>query len=113
MGSSIINKIPNTNNLDKDLVKKWHSVKGVLMGQVNTEANVEPAVCLEFVFDLEGLLRQYLRVPEELIYPTMLVNNFNCSQSYDGRQNKFWLLSGTDAQMYASLFKRKIKTKKR
>lgn len=113
MGNSLADKIPNTNNLDKELIKKWHSVKGVLMGQVNVQTTVDPAVCLEFVFDLEGLFREYLRIPEDLIYPTMLVNNFNCSQSYDGKENKFWLLSGTNATLYSNLFKRKVKIKSR
>lgn len=108
--SNIASTITTQGNLNKDIVKKWLGVMEVLKAQAKESIEIDPAACEEYAYDLEGLLTRYVGIPADLVYPTMLLNGYNCSYSYNGVQSKFLTLNNTIATTYAAMFKRVIGT---
>lgn len=109
--ANIAKDIPAGNKLDKEMIKKWNSVLQQLIETRSGPFEVDAAVCEEFIFDLAGLLKHQLGVSDDLIYPTIRVNGYNCSQNYMGNQNQFYLLDSSLSGLYRSLFARKVVAK--
>ena len=56
MDANIVNLIKTSDLIDKDMVKKWQSVKGILIkNAIQTEIDVKASAAEAYKFDLEGL----------------------------------------------------------
>lgn len=78
------------------IISMWHSVYPILKANyvvINNTGKVTLVDGRKYQGDLEGLFKNVLRIKEEFILPTMLVNGYNNSQDYDGTQLEFLLLN--------------------
>ena len=56
MDANIVDLIKTSVVIDKDMVKKWQSVKGILIkNAIQTEIDVKASTAEAYKFDLEGL----------------------------------------------------------
>lgn len=110
MAENITNLIKSSYLIDKDMVKKWQSVKGILIqNAIQTEIDVKASAAESYKFDLEGLFINVIKIRPEYVYPHIIVNGYNSSQSYDGNRTKFFIIDNQYLSMFHSLFKRNKK----
>ena len=63
MDANIINLIKTSDLIDKDMVKKWQSVKGILIkNAIQTEIDVKASAAEAYKFDLEGLFTNVVKI---------------------------------------------------
>lgn len=114
MDGNIVKLIKTTDLIDKDMVKKWQSVKGILIkNAIQTEIDVKASTSEAYKFDLEGLFINVIKIRPEYVYPHIIVNGYNSSQSYEGNRTKFFIIDNQYLSMFHSLFKRDKRNKKK
>lgn len=107
MATKITDLIKTSYIMDKDIIKKWQSVKGILIQKgIQTELDVKSSAAESYKFDLEGLFINILKIKPEYVYPHIIINGYNSSQSYTGDKTKFFILDNQYLSMYYSLFKK-------
>lgn len=106
MASDIGKQINTTKRvLDKELINKWDNIKLILKYKYVT--GVKECNSLEaekYKFDLWGLFRNVFRIEEHLIYPHIIVNDFNSWTDYNGNQILFKMLDNGVLSKYYMLF---------
>ena len=88
--SSISYNIGYENIIDKDMIKKWNSVKAILKDKhVLSYEEIKPIYANKYKYDLYGLFQEVFNIPKEYIYPTIIVNGFDTLTDYDGNTLRF------------------------
>lgn len=100
--------IPTNINIDKNMMSKWNSIRQVLKSKyIASQAEVKPMVAERYRFDLYGLFKHELMIDELFIYPHMIVNDYDCSNNYDGGRLRFNILQPSILETYYRLFNKK------
>lgn len=106
--SSIAKGIPYTYFMSRDLIYKWNSVKLVLVANhIISQATVSTVAAEKYKFDLYGLLKYEINLPEQQIYPHMIVNGYTSSWDYYGERLRFDIIDGDILNKYYRLFIKK------
>lgn len=108
--SSIANSIGVSSYISKDLVYKWNSVKpNLIANHIVSQSTVSPVAAEKYKFDLYGLFKHEISLPDNQIYPHMIVNGYTSSWDYYGERLSFSIIDGDILNKYYRLF---IKDKK-
>lgn len=91
--------------LTNKIVFKWDSVRSVLQEKyVITTKEVTPVQAEKYKNDLFGLLKNELSIPNEFLYPHMLVNGYDSPSAYGGEKLRFKILDPKQLKIYRMLF---------
>ena len=91
-----------------ELVKNWNGIIDILkLKHINRTVEISPSIAEKYRFDLYGLFKKELAVPEEQIYPHIRINGYYSSDQYDGGKLKLHLLDSTVLYNYYKLFTKK------
>lgn len=99
-------------NFNKDLMIEWNRIKLLLMTKyVVTTKTITPLNAEKYRFDLWGLFRDIIQIPETYIYPHIICNGYDSSQCYDGGRLTFDILDNPTLMKYHRVFVRNIESK--
>lgn len=112
-GENIGQKIETDNYvISKDLVIEWNRIKLLLQSKyVVTTKEITPVQAEKYKFDLFGLFRDVMRIPEQYIYPHIICNGYDSSQCYNGDKLRFDILDNPTLMKYHRVFVRNIESK--
>ena len=98
--------------ISKDLVMEWNRIKLMLMTKyIVTSKEATPVQAEKYKFDLYGLFRDILQIPEQYIYPHIICNGYDSSQCYTGDKLRFDILDNPTLMKYHRVFVRNIESK--
>lgn len=109
LGNSI--NVMNTYN-NKEMIKQWSSIRPLLNKHIITIKEIPPLYAEKYRFDLWGLFRDVLQIPEDYIYPHILVNGFDSSNCYDGGKLRFGIMDYAGLNPYFKIFNKNIQKNK-
>ena len=94
--NSLSNSISVNKVVTKSIVYKWNSIKDLLISKhlLSSPYVISAVVAEKYKFDLYGLFRNELNLPDYQIYPHILVNGYTCSTDYYGERLAFKLIDG-------------------
>ena len=101
------------NAVGEDLIREWNNIKVLLqLHHISGIREITPLYAEKYKFDLWGLFRDTMYIPEIYIYPHIIVNDYDSSASYHGDKLRFAIIDNTVLQTYHKLFVRnKIRKK--
>lgn len=103
--NSISNNINKSTVTEKHIYIKWNTLKHVLLTKhVATTTEITPVDAEKYKFDLYGLMRNVLGIPDNLVYPNMICNGYACSTHYSGELLRFKILDSAVLSTYYRLF---------
>lgn len=103
--ASIGDKISGTSYLTTDLVSKWNTIIKILSeNHITKQIEVKPATVEKYKGDLWGLFKNEVGLQDEYIYPTIRINGYPSSSSYNGEKLRFDILDSNKLSMYYKLF---------
>lgn len=91
--------------LTEDLINKWESSIPMILrtSQAGTRT-ISIQIANKYRFDLYGLFKNELQIPEEYIYPHIRANGYFSSNNYNGDKLTFILLKAEDLSKYLNRF---------
>lgn len=93
------------NMQDEYLVKKWNTLKPILKSRYVVSINeIGPLIAEKYKFDLWGMFKNHLYIPEQYIYPHIIANDYDSSNEYDGSRLRFKILDMKELGYYYKLF---------
>jgi hypothetical protein len=103
--ASIGDKISRIPCLTTDLVSKWNTVIKILSeNHISKQIEIKPSIVEKYKGDLWGLFKNEVGLQDEYIYPTIRVNGYTSSSSYNGEKLRFDIISNNKLAMYYKLF---------
>lgn len=107
MGDSLYKTI-KPNGLDEELVKMWNTIAPILsIKYVSGVKEITPQAANMYRYDLYGIFKNIIMVPEEYIYPHIRANGYDSSYNYDSKRLRFLLIDSNILSRYLALFKRR------
>ena len=103
---NLASSITNAENIqDEYLVKKWNTIKSIIKTRYVVSINeISPVIAEKYKFDLYGMFKNYLSIPEHYIYPHIIANDYDSSNEYDGSRLRFKILDTKELGYYYNLF---------
>lgn len=94
-----------TAQLSKSMMQKWNTIRPILKyDHTNNIEEVKPVYAEKYKFDLYGLFREVFSIPEEFLYPHMIVNDYDCPTDFTGERLRFRKLDANVLQGYYRRF---------
>ena len=95
--------------LSKKIINDWNTVSQVLKYKyTNNIEELKPVYAEKYKFDLYGLLKDVFSIPDEYLYPHMIINGYDCPTDFTGEQLIFRKL---DVDALAGYYNRFISSK--
>lgn len=109
MPNNLSYSISTNIQIDRKMINNWNSIKSVLKEKYLTgqQFEVHPLVAEKYKFDLYGLFKYEIHIDDLYIYPHMIVNDYDCSNNYDGGKLRFDLIKTSILETYYRLFIKK------
>ena len=90
---------------DQEVMDFWDNVIPIIKNKISYSTHTfSMAEADRYKFDLYGLLRVELVLPEELIYPNILLNGYQCSEDYDGIRTTIYTGNRQDLLNYYEIY---------
>lgn len=90
---------------DHDLIAKWNGLKDILrLNHIVTETTISQLAAEKYRFDLYGIFKNELSLPEFQIYPHFIVNGYTSSYDYYGEILRFKIINGDVLTKYYRMF---------
>lgn len=81
-------------NYNAKLIQGWNNARLLLNDPDNwTMKEISPVEAKKYNFDLYGIFSNVLGIPEEYIYPNLIINGYDSYNNYDTKRLRFRILN--------------------